>query len=289
MKATRKLIPTIVLLLIAAVMFSTASYAWFAINETANTSGLAVGAKTANNLFVRKYKPTAAVGDWDTKYTITDLNTANHKLFPTHPTIVDGSITAWAAYVGIGLDNGTKKGTDTNNVDSLTIASALNDGYYGVATDADGNKVWKENEFFIKASYEFYCITEGLKDLTITNIVMPTIGEGQNLYKSLSMVIASNDGRSWTIGYKDDQWKVVGRNGSAYDKALSAVSASDSLDLHRSLARQTTATADGPERGSIVDVYLFFDGAHDECKLANYIADAATGITITFGLKNHVG
>ena len=39
-KSTRKLIPAFAMLLISAVMLSTASYAWFATNNTVRASGM---------------------------------------------------------------------------------------------------------------------------------------------------------------------------------------------------------------------------------------------------------
>lgn len=46
MKATRKLIPAVVLLVISALLFSTASFAWFAMNRSVTTDGLDVTAKS---------------------------------------------------------------------------------------------------------------------------------------------------------------------------------------------------------------------------------------------------
>lgn len=51
MKATRKLIPAIAMLLISAVMMSTATFAWFSTNQTVTASGMQISAK-ANNAFL---------------------------------------------------------------------------------------------------------------------------------------------------------------------------------------------------------------------------------------------
>lgn len=47
MKMTRKLIPALVMLLVSAIMLSTASYAWFASNDKVTATGMSVNAKAA--------------------------------------------------------------------------------------------------------------------------------------------------------------------------------------------------------------------------------------------------
>ena len=51
MKATRKLIPAFAMLLIAAVMMSTATFAWFSTNSQVNVNGITISAK-ANNTYL---------------------------------------------------------------------------------------------------------------------------------------------------------------------------------------------------------------------------------------------
>ena len=46
MKATRKLIPAIAMLLISAVMMSTATFAWFSTNTSVTAGGMAIQAKS---------------------------------------------------------------------------------------------------------------------------------------------------------------------------------------------------------------------------------------------------
>ena len=51
MKATRKLIPAIAMLLISAVMMSTATFAWFSTNAQVSATGLKISA-VAKNTFL---------------------------------------------------------------------------------------------------------------------------------------------------------------------------------------------------------------------------------------------
>lgn len=52
MKATRKLIPAIALLLVSAAMMSTASFAWFSMNNNVKVTGMQVNTKVENNLLI---------------------------------------------------------------------------------------------------------------------------------------------------------------------------------------------------------------------------------------------
>lgn len=50
---TRKLVPAIILLLISAILLSTASFAWFSMNTTVTVTGMQVQAATTKNLLVK--------------------------------------------------------------------------------------------------------------------------------------------------------------------------------------------------------------------------------------------
>jgi hypothetical protein len=52
MKATKKIIPALVMLLVSAVLLSTASYAWFSMNTTVTATGMSVTATVSSNLLI---------------------------------------------------------------------------------------------------------------------------------------------------------------------------------------------------------------------------------------------
>ena len=54
MKKMRRLIPAVAMLMVAAVMLSTASFAWFTMNDVVTASGMQVQAKAAGNLLISK-------------------------------------------------------------------------------------------------------------------------------------------------------------------------------------------------------------------------------------------
>ncbi len=52
MKLSRKLIPAFAMLLVSAIMMTTASYAWFSINSTVNVKGMTVQTTTSDSILI---------------------------------------------------------------------------------------------------------------------------------------------------------------------------------------------------------------------------------------------
>ena len=78
MKKMRKLIPAFAMLLVSAIMMSTASFAWFTMNEEVTATGMQVQAKAAGNLLIGMDKMTAqdqaiSVNLDNTKQTLTPI------------------------------------------------------------------------------------------------------------------------------------------------------------------------------------------------------------------------
>ena len=59
MKKMRKLIPAFAMLMVAAIMMPTASYAWFSMGTKATATGMQVQAKASGNLLIDINKMTA--------------------------------------------------------------------------------------------------------------------------------------------------------------------------------------------------------------------------------------
>lgn len=69
MKNTRKLIPALAMLLVSAVMMSTASFAWFSTNSTATATGMKVQVAAAQTILI---KEVGSAGAFATSVTLTD-------------------------------------------------------------------------------------------------------------------------------------------------------------------------------------------------------------------------
>ena len=75
MKLTRKLIPAFIMLLVSAVLMSTASFAWFSMNETVEATGMQVTAD-AEFIFLE------IKGSQDSGFSPVGTNNLNATLFP---------------------------------------------------------------------------------------------------------------------------------------------------------------------------------------------------------------
>lgn len=117
MKASRKLIPAFAMLLIAAVMMSTATFAWFVTNGTVTASGMTVTAK-ANNTYLQ----IAAVGS------TFDSNIDNNRVETVsitgekYPVVYkDGTEgIGWYTAIGSSFTDGTANGGSYSKLPAIT-------------------------------------------------------------------------------------------------------------------------------------------------------------------------
>ena len=91
MKATRKLIPAFAMLLIAAVMMSTATFAWFSTNSQVTADGFHITAK-ADSAFIVIHTDADQV---DNKLTKATVSGATKTLPPAKATVVSNAAPTW--------------------------------------------------------------------------------------------------------------------------------------------------------------------------------------------------
>ncbi len=144
MKKMRRLIPAIAMLLVSAVMLSTASFAWFTMNEQVTATGMQVQAKASGNLVIGTGKLNAASKDIIT--TVTDnyhSDTNDRTKVNLAPITYDG--TNW------------KIPASTNTVDPL-YGTLANNSYTTLSVDAEENTTDVQKYF---AEYVVYVATAG--------------------------------------------------------------------------------------------------------------------------------
>ena len=74
MKKMRKLVPAFAMLMVAAIMMSTASFAWFTMNEQVTATGMNIQAQASGSLLI---KANAKLNETDTKINIDFQDTAD--------------------------------------------------------------------------------------------------------------------------------------------------------------------------------------------------------------------
>ena len=105
MKLTRKLVPAFAMLLVAAVMMSTASFAWFSMNTQVKATGMSVTAKTPASLEI-----SADQLDWSYSVTPTTPSATGLEPITYYDSTADDDKDGW--YVP-AADNAIKANGDT--------------------------------------------------------------------------------------------------------------------------------------------------------------------------------
>ena len=96
MKNARKLLPAIAMLLISAVMMSTASFAWFSMNTTVTATGMQIEAKSDQTfLIISATNSTAETiqAEFDTNKTFSREADLTDKVTEVYPSTVNGDPT----------------------------------------------------------------------------------------------------------------------------------------------------------------------------------------------------
>ena len=244
MKKMRKLIPALAMLLISAVMMSTASFAWFSMNTTVSASGMSVTAKNES-------KYLQIISGADTSFHATDAQItatatkANNALRPTalvasindegaSITSYQGSTTlVWAEAFSNDPDVYTKPTTNKYN-DVTTSATATDNTNYHTLY----------NIFQVRMNP-----TTGVENggvLSVSNVKVTASGEGnETLLPALRVAIIGTD------------------KGAIYNSAGTLVAGDASI---------ITAVSTTPSQ---VKVFVFFDG-EDPAAYTNAVSSTAS-------------
>lgn len=191
MKATKKIIPALVMLLVSAVLLSTASYAWFSMNTTVTATGMQVKATTASSLVIEDAQEDVGTSK---ETTVTFANYSNALTPTTHD---------WAT----GITNGLKYVTNLNDVD---VASGF--GHDG-AELTYGDAVDTESAFYFK-DYVVYIASTGTgltgQDLTVKlNPDDASVFTTKEMLKAVSVDFyvgaVSSTSYKGTINFRDNQ------------------------------------------------------------------------------------
>lgn len=128
MKKMRRLIPAIAMLLVSAVMLSTASFAWFTMNSEVEATGMTVQAKSDGSMVIDTKPLTAASTGWEAQFAAQ----GNKKLVPvSYGTYKVATRQGDSIQVDETPSTGWYDAFDNKLVDSMTGASP----YYKAAAD----------------------------------------------------------------------------------------------------------------------------------------------------------
>ena len=249
MKMTRKLIPALVMLLVSAIMLSTASFAWFATNDNVKAQDMTVTVKTAASFLEISatqngtYLPSASAST--AKYTGDGLDLVNAQLSGEGAT---KRTLAWRTGTSSSATNATSE-TAYTPVTSAGETYTVADNYALI------------NTFWVKMSAGS---TDTIANLAITGVTA-TIAEGgtkNNLLPALRVLVVGPDGiQLWT--------------NTSGTFALDNTSNAMLIDVVDKTAQQ-------------LDVYVYFDGDDASAYTNNTFENGVkvlddVNVSVTFG------
>ena len=263
MKLSRKLIPAFAMLLVSAIMLTTASFAWFSTNDQVSATGMSVKATTAENLVI----------------------SADNSSFGTAPISLSDADTATANLnpVSINCNSSEKIGTNA-------FFYAVTDESLATVNYADGNYTTDTVFEQINApagyyeTFEVYVKVNGedgssFEDIYVDSINVTRGATQVNISKSLRVAV--------TNGTKTYIYAPVA--GAGYQTAGSI----DSIDGDGkpTAAAQTITAVNDKTNGSFGEVsttaitftiYIWYEGQDVNCTSANALSVEDLSISISF-------
>ena len=281
MKKMRKLLPAFAMLLVSAIMMSTASFAWFTMNETVTATGMTVTAKSSGGLVIASGINQYGTPD-DSRFGDTaDLSNSSDawnndatKIEPVSRGFVDTD--AWfyakaASSTSFGVNGDGYKPVDPGDLSAYAYQTAL----YFKTMDESHNGTDYEGAL-------------RLREITVAN---NTSALNQSLRVALRVMTSTEDTATGTWYFfaplrADDAITNKYIAGSATG-AVTAYGTDDEIHGYISTAG-TTYNFDNVEVASLnfneavrVEVYVYFEGEDAACTSQNaQILD-----TLTIGLK----
>ena len=247
MKKMRKLLPAIAMLLLSAVLMSTASFAWFSVNTTAEANGMSVTVASAKNILISDNESSGFGSSKTFSKSITALEPASAVAaavpsFFYMQTAGDGMTADNSAY---GTDPVFAEASDTKHY--LTITTYLK----VVGEGVDGTTITPEVDFTLENSpvYKAFRALFVVED-TDTFLYAPLGGTACKPIASISGEGAPTEGDT-----------------------------EDILDPDAPIVSSVVK-----EQVYKVDVYIWLEGQDVACTAANAVDLAANSIVINFNI-----
>lgn len=295
----KKLIPAFAMLLMSAVLLSTASFAWFSMNTVVTATNMQVKAVADQGILINEV-PTASDANWDSAATTSQsegiilhaTSTANTaSWYVAHSKVSNDAAAATAGHASSNLTDGYKVlGTDIATGQSTVAAvSGSNAQHIITFVDADADNAYDNGEgyyvmytYYIKSSagaittlFDANGQTFNIKTVTATS----TSATSADLDKSLRVAIVIN-GKAYIYA------PVSGATGTYYVNASST--ATTVLDSTVSTPTALATIPASTDAGTPVQVYLYFEGEDTNLKTSNITTALDTMIVeIQFELKTN--
>ena len=287
-KALRKLVPAIVMLLIAAAFVGTSTYAWFSMNRVVTVTGMSVDTKVSDQLTIAA---TNAEANYDTSLTQTlsahlrPVSTIDGvSFFYSESANVRGNGSASGNYVA--YSEATNAAPDTASGKSFYDA-AFNTAY-GVGTPTDSTVLYGylDYTFYIKATN----VTGSAEDLKLTTLNLLYNGGAvtEKAWRVAVFAQSTTSGSAVTTAPTASDCvamlKLSGADNFTSGKAVAAATGENKLGdvTYTSAAWAVDSIATGATEYNKITVRLWLEGEDTTCTNATF-ATLTQAYTLSLG------
>ena len=259
MKLTRKLVPAFAMLLVSAIMLTTASFAWFSTNDDVSATGMQVKATTAENLVI----------------------SADGVVYGTAPATLDDVATANLTPVSVNCPS--TQGLSTAKFYAVQDTSLATIDYTTGKYNADETLF---EEVTAAGYYETYTVhvkvdgeeTTQFDKIYVENIVVTRAANAENqaaISKALRVAV--------TDGSKTYIYAPLG--GTYTDgKSISSLNEGKGVAAEQALGTLTDASNFGPvtTTAKTFTIYVWYEGQDINCISANAVKVEDLAISVFF-------
>lgn len=278
----KKLIPALCMLLIAAVMLGTSTYAWFSMNRTVTATGMQVRATTASDLYIYNGSTTGS-GDalaWGTAPTVDTIATAKQVSVASIAKndaneLTPSSTTDYATwfYLANSSEIATGGGVYSSNPAADKVSSiAYNEGTPNLI------KGYVQVARCYVAMKDATTETKG--NLSVTATLAATNDAADDMLNVLrcAVVISGSTGTPATAIYSVD--------GDTTTKPLTSVTAinGSAVTTVASGTSSTILTGFSSNVVYTITIYTWFEGQDSECVNANTVLSENYTVSLSFNL-----
>lgn len=279
MKKTLKLIPAIAMLLISAILVSTATFAWFSMNTTVTAKNMQVTAVSEGGIVIGAY--TYSENQWVAPASTAFKNEVE-AAFPgkTGETLLTKQLVPTSTTKIAKWYHAT-----SNDVDNYAAASA----YTNIDFVADNStSYYLYNKFQIKSLEDSGDQATIARNLYVSAVTVTGNTNSTILNNSLRVAVRVNGSTTYffapiyssiTDGSKLYQYGVTGdgttptRNAAAYDGGSLVIGATPNKQI---------ATAIGTTTPTEIEIFVYYEGEDENCKSINAVNIDDLNVAVSF-------
>ena len=240
----KKLIPALCMLLVAAALLGTSTYAWFSMNETVTATGMSVTASAPTSLLISNTSATSGFGS-----TVALKNDVTDAATEFVPVAYSGKCASWYKLTDAAM-------ATVNEAGKMVGVTAVADGE--ADTNFTNTKIGEAAVYESAATYVYH-------DKIWLKV------EGENVSKSVKVKA------EYATGTTTEAIKGAMHIVFVVDGEIAAT-----IDMSNATTPAAIATLTANADGKLVDVYYFLSGNDDDCKNSNIKADALMSVNLTF-------